>query len=107
MANRAYEPKVGSEGLVIETLVPAREIVHEDGSVEFDRQPGESFVVGTEEVPWPYATGNVHEQAVLDAHPQVKRVAVAEAESHDPLAEDSLGTSDGADEESDDEEEDE
>ncbi len=90
MAVRAYEPKAGSEGLVIETFVTAREIVKEDGTVVLDRQPGETFAVGTEETPWPYATANSGEQAFLDEHPLVKRVAANQAESLDPLAEEQL-----------------
>ena len=80
MAERAYEPKAGVEGLVIETFIPIRESVGESGEIEFDREPGESFVVGDEATPWPYTTDNAHEQAVLDGHPLVKSEGEAEEE---------------------------
>lgn len=59
-------------------FVPVREIVNKDGEIEFSRKPGEPFEVGTEETPWPYATDDPGEQALLDAHPSVRHVAVAE-----------------------------
>lgn len=71
MAVKAYEPRAGVEGLVIDGFSAA----------------GEYFVVGDEDHPWPYATGNSREQNFLDAHPQVKAASVEEAESHDPQAE--------------------
>jgi hypothetical protein len=84
MSVRAYEPKVGYEDVQIEALVPIREVLQEDGTVEVDRKPGETFVVGTEETPWPYATEHPGEQAFLDDHPLIKRVAAEEAQSADP-----------------------
>jgi hypothetical protein len=89
MAERsyAYEPKQGSEGLVIESFVSIRELVDDEtGETYTDRRPGEAFTAGGEDKPWPYATTHPGEQAILDGHPLIKRVAVQEAESAEPKA---------------------
>jgi len=71
MAVKAYEPRAGNDGLVVEAFVGSEEFVS----------------VGGEDHPWPYATGNYREQQFLDAHPLVKTASVEDAESNDPEAE--------------------
>jgi len=74
MAVKTYEPKAGSEGVVIESFVTAQEVEQKDGTVELDRKPGEAFVVDA----WPYATEHPGEQAFLDQHPLVQEAKVKE-----------------------------
>lgn len=71
MAVKAYEPRKEVEGLMLEAQMAG----------------GQVLVIGDDEHPWPYATENPAEQALLANHPQIKQASVDEAESHDPGAE--------------------
>jgi hypothetical protein len=76
VSGKTYEPKAGSEGVVIEAFIAAREVQNEDGTVEMDRKPGETFKVGSED--WPYLTDHAGEQAFLEGHPLVQEAEAKE-----------------------------